>query len=220
MADHKTLAEALLALQADPPVLTKNRSGQVGNQKTRYADLVNVNTVVLSRLNGLGILWTCCPTMTADGSRFVLDYELRHVASGEAKSGQYPIKGTDNPQQQGSAITYARRYALLAITGIAAEDEDDDGQSANGRRTAQRSSRPAQDTGQATAQRAAGTGDITDPQSRKLHACLRDAGITERDQALAVIGEWVGRDIESTKDLSKREAAQVIDRLEKATGGQ
>jgi hypothetical protein len=38
----------------------------------------------------------------------------------------------------GSAITYARRYALLAVTGIAAEDEDDDGDAASGRQYAQR----------------------------------------------------------------------------------
>ncbi len=39
----------------------------------------------------------------------------------------FPIKG-ENPMQLGSGITYARRYALLAVTGVAPEDEDDDGQ--------------------------------------------------------------------------------------------
>ena len=34
------------------------------------------------------------------------------------------------PQTIGGAITYARRYALLAVTGVAPDDDDDDGQAA------------------------------------------------------------------------------------------
>lgn len=36
-----------------------------------------------------------------------------------------------DPQAQGSAITYARRYALVAVLGVVA-DEDDDGEAASG----------------------------------------------------------------------------------------
>lgn len=47
------------------------------------------------------------------------------------KSGQYleerfymPMKDASNPQAAGSAITYARRYSLMAVAGIAPEDDD------------------------------------------------------------------------------------------------
>ena len=63
MGDPKDIDEALLMLQADPPVLVKDKKGQVGNQKTKYADLVQVNAVVLSRLNALGVAWVCCPDL-------------------------------------------------------------------------------------------------------------------------------------------------------------
>lgn len=217
--EHKSLAEALLALQADPPLLTKNKDGQVGNQRTKYADLVQVNDQVLSRLNQLGLIWTCCPTVTDDGLRCVLDYQLLHVASGEKLGGRYPIKG-ENPQQQGSAITYARRYALLAVTGIAAEDEDDDG-AGGGRKatTVSRRDRTAKTDPDAVAVQRGGD-QLTDGQRRKLYACLRDAGAGEREPGLALTGRILGREVESTNDLTKREAAQVIDHLEKAGGGQ
>jgi hypothetical protein len=33
--DPKSLDEAILILQSDPPVIVKNKTGQAGNQKTR-----------------------------------------------------------------------------------------------------------------------------------------------------------------------------------------
>ena len=42
-----------------------------------------------------------------------------------------PVLGTPKSMQQlGSALTYARRYALLMLTGLAAADDDDDGNAA------------------------------------------------------------------------------------------
>ncbi|WP_229401941.1 ERF family protein [Micromonospora okii] len=238
MADPKTLDEALLAFQADPPTLVKDKSGQVGNQRTRYADLVQVNAVVLSALNKLGVVYKTRPIVRDVEPRFVLAYELRHVASGTAEAGEYPLKLSENPMQMGSAITYARRYVLLALTGVAAEDEDDDGQSASGRyaQRAEQRRRPPAAGGGATAQRAhrprqagpalpgeqptAGRagGGISEPQQRKLHASLRDAGKADRASALAYISDVVGHEITSTGDLTGAEASLVLDRLAQAAG--
>lgn len=126
----KDVDEALLFFQADLPVLKKDRKGQVGNQLTKYADLTQANEVVLTRLNALGCIWTCSPDLMplGDAARFVLRWELRHVPSGTFRQGTFPILG-DKPMQHGAAITYARRYALLAVTGVIPEDEDDDSQS-------------------------------------------------------------------------------------------
>jgi hypothetical protein len=244
MADaNESLDEALLALQADPPVLTKSKAGQVGNQKTKYADLVEVNKVVLARLNQLGVIWKCLPTMS--GERFVLRYTLTHVPSGEFQTGDYPLNLSE-PQKMGSAITYARRYALLAVTGIAAEDEDDDGDVASGRQYAQRATqqRAAQrqaDTG-ATAQRrqrpaAARTplpGEDVDPdgpvgqeQHRHMRALWADLGVggdDKRDFRLRKTAEWIGLEsLESSAHLTRAQADIVIGRLrerkERTPGG-
>lgn len=223
----KSLDEALLALQADPPVLTKNKDGQAGNQKTRYADLVQVNLIVLNRLNGYGVMYVCQPTLLDDG-KFVLTYELKHVASGTTRNGNYPLKLSENPQQMGSAISYARRYALLAVTGIAAEDEDDDGRGAGGQQTAQRANRQQQRAAQPaaaanTARRASNTppplpgednnGLITKPQQGKMQALFAEQGYVERADKLAFANQHITRTVTSAGELTVTEARQVIDAL-------
>jgi hypothetical protein len=55
---------------------------------------------------------------------------------------------------------------------------------------------------------------ITRPQLTKIAACMRDAQMTNRDDALAYVGQVIGREIESRNDLTKHEASQVIEKLE------
>ena len=63
----------------------------------------------------------------------VLTVTLHHE-SGESISSQLPVDITQKnrsgsrEQAQGSAMTYARRYLLLGIYGLANDDEDDDGE--------------------------------------------------------------------------------------------
>lgn len=54
---------------------------------------------------------------------------------------------------------------------------------------------------------------ITPAQQKALHAALRDAGAGDRGAGLALIGNIVRRDVESTKDLTKDEASTIIDTL-------
>lgn len=55
---------------------------------------------------------------------------------------------------------------------------------------------------------------ITKPQLDRLHAALREAGMTDRRKALAEISGWAGRAITSTKDLTANETHAVLDHLE------
>lgn len=58
---------------------------------------------------------------------------LIHSSGEQIDFPEIIIKAKDaNAQSVGSAITYARRYALTAILGICGKDEDDDGNMANG----------------------------------------------------------------------------------------
>jgi hypothetical protein len=120
-----SLAAALVALQAQLPDLDirKEDKAQVGTRETSYANLHTITSIIFPVLTALGLYWTCIPTM-ADG-QFVLRYILGHQPSGETITGDYPIPST-NPQTMGGAITYARRYALCAVLGIAPADDDDD----------------------------------------------------------------------------------------------
>ena len=107
--------------------------------KSSYADLASTWEACRKPLtdNGLAIIQI---TKMIEGKLY-LETILSHV-SGELISGIYPInpmrqekeKGwfvSEDPQSLGSALTYARRYALAAIVGVA--PEDDDGEGAMGR---------------------------------------------------------------------------------------
>lgn len=126
------LAKALAAFQAELPTVGKGNTARVEGKEGKagysykYADLADVTKVVLPQLAKHGLSFSSKPTI--DDGRFVLIYTLRHV-SGEEDGGVYPLPVNATPQATGSAISYARRYALQAMTGVAA-DEDDDGQAA------------------------------------------------------------------------------------------
>lgn len=117
---HATLAAALAAFQAELPKVVKNASNP--HFKNKFADLTELSNVVLPVLGKHGLAWSAMPNMV-EGRGMVLETTLLHE-SGEKMTGAYPLVGS-TPQQIGSAITYARRYALAAVTGVAADDDDD-----------------------------------------------------------------------------------------------
>ena len=125
MSVPETLAAALAQVQAQLPDVRRTEKAVVksdkGNYSYTYAGLDQVN-VVLPVLAAAGLSWLCKPTLNGDG-KFVLAYALLHV-SGQSEKGEYPLPTSGTPQQVGSAITYARRYALLSVTGLAPEDDD------------------------------------------------------------------------------------------------
>jgi len=127
----ENLATALAAFQANVPRIDKGKTAKVEAKEGKrsyeysYADLADVVQAVLPALGKVGLSYTARPTL--DDGRFVLAYALLHT-SGEKVEGVYPLPPATTPAQQlGSAITYARRYCLLSITGVAPDDEDDDG---------------------------------------------------------------------------------------------
>lgn len=65
-------------------------------------------------------------------------------------------------------------------------------------------------------QKATAEAPITAAQLKKLHVVLQKEGLTERDTALEWLSTQVGRDLTSSKDLTKAEASELIDFLEKA----
>ena len=136
-----TLAAALAILQTRLPHIGKDKSANIKpGFSYRYADLAVISKQLLPVMGELGLSFSCAPTI-ADEGRLVLDYVLRHT-SGESSGGLYPLPQTGTPQQIGSAITYARRYCLCAITGIAADEDDDDARDAEQAARAQRNAPP------------------------------------------------------------------------------
>lgn len=115
--------KALVAFQKELPTVSKGNTAKAGSFSYKYADLTDVTEKIMPVLSKHGLAFSAMPNII-DGA-FVLDYALLH-ASGEKVSGVYPLPSHGSPQEIGSAITYARRYALVAITGVAPGGDDDD----------------------------------------------------------------------------------------------
>jgi ERF superfamily len=118
---------ALAKLQSGLPKVVKDKTAKVpmksgGSYSYKYADLASVTEQILPRLAENGLAFIARPTLNEAG-KLVLAYSLVHE-SGEREDGEYPLTG-GSPQEIGGAITYARRYALCAATGIAADEDDD-----------------------------------------------------------------------------------------------
>ncbi len=97
--------------------------------KSKYADLASVWDACREPLSKNKLAIIQLPGKDADG--YFVDTVMTH-ASGEYVASRLVIKPVkDDPQGLGSAITYARRYGLQAIVGIA--PEEDDGEESMGR---------------------------------------------------------------------------------------
>jgi ribosomal protein L12E/L44/L45/RPP1/RPP2 len=98
--------------------------------KSRYADLSACIEAVVDALNnnGIGLIQRCYDA----GAGVMIETVFVHESGEVMECGilQVPASKQD-PQGYGSALTYARRYSLMAACGIA--PEDDDGNSASRR---------------------------------------------------------------------------------------
>ena len=114
------LHKALAAMRKDLPHVKKGKKGY----NYKYADLNSCHEAIDPVLEDHGFLWITVPRTTDDG-RVGVEYSLVHLASGESIKADLflPVSEAD-PQKAGSAITYARRYALAAV-GLFTEEDDD-----------------------------------------------------------------------------------------------
>jgi hypothetical protein len=104
--------------------------------KSRYADLASIWDACRDSLTKNGLAVVQLPGK--DEAGYYVETVLTH-ASGEFIADKLHIVPTkDDPQGLGSAITYARKYGLSAIAGVAPDDSDDDGEAAMGRTDSRR----------------------------------------------------------------------------------
>jgi len=90
--------------------------------KSNYADLASVFDAIREPFaeNGLSVSQT---TDVLENGKMVLKTLLLHV-SGEYLESKMLLPDEPNPQKLGSLLTYYRRYSLMGISGLPAEDDD------------------------------------------------------------------------------------------------
>jgi hypothetical protein len=97
------------------------------DQTFRYAALSSGLDIVRKALGGHEIATVQTTAIDKEAGLIRLTTTLAH-ASGEWLSSEWPvcaIAETAAPRRMGAALTYARRYALFTLVGIAGEDDLD-----------------------------------------------------------------------------------------------
>jgi hypothetical protein len=127
-ADISKLAEALSKFQGSVSGVIKDKIAKAGSYSYKYADLAGVWDVVRKPLSENGLSVT--QTYFEHENHILLITMLLHSSGQWIRSILRIMSNGLKIQQIGSEMTYNRRYALTAILGIAADD-DDDGATAN-----------------------------------------------------------------------------------------
>lgn len=122
----KEIAAAMVNAQKNfAPALKTNTNPHF---KSKYADLSACVEAVIDALNDAGIALIQRCHECDDG--VIVETVFLHSSGESIESGRLHVPAVkSDPQGYGSALTYARRYSLMAACGIA--PEDDDGNSAS-----------------------------------------------------------------------------------------
>ena len=117
-----TLAEALVAFHGEAPVIVKDSVNP--HFKSKFASLDAIMAAVRPVLTKHGLAISQHPTALESGMP-ALRTILLHT-SGDKYQDIMPLAvDKPGPQALGSALTYARRYAVLAVLGLVADEDDD-----------------------------------------------------------------------------------------------
>jgi len=124
--EHPNLAAALVAAQKEMPAVEKDATNP--HFKSSFTSLGKLIATVRPVLNRNGIAVTQMPSQD-DAGKPTLITRFVHTG-GESMEETMPlILAKNDAQALGSALTYAKRYALAAALAIA-DQEDDDGNAA------------------------------------------------------------------------------------------
>lgn len=128
---RKAFVEAMNALKRNPPVIAKNKHVKFGQTEYDHATLDHVCDVVTKSLSEHGISHRWRVEQDA-GIRVtcILTHEKGHSEETTLVGAPDNSGSKNGIQQIGSTVTYLQRYTLLAATGLAASNGDNDGMGA------------------------------------------------------------------------------------------
>jgi hypothetical protein len=123
---------AMAQFQKDCPAILKTRKADAGRYKFFYAPLSEIMEKISPVMGPLGL--SVSYRVKHDGQRIIAVCRISHDMGHHEESGEVPIAidsttpGPSTAQRTGIASSYAKRYALLAITGIAPLDDEENEQ--------------------------------------------------------------------------------------------
>lgn len=127
---RKQYVAALAAFKAQGLRVHKDRtvSQGAGRPTYKHATLSNIIETIAPALadHGLSATWSTSQEPHGITVTCILRHAAGHMESVSLTGQPDAGPGRNNIQAIGSTITYLQRYTLLAITGVAASDQDDD----------------------------------------------------------------------------------------------
>lgn len=121
MTDKTSLCGKIIAARkemASPKFDSVGHAGRGGERTYKYASLASILDVVVPQLMAQG----CMVTQYMDNGEIVTKV---FDSDDEIVMDRRKVKVTLNSQEDGSAETYAKRYALSSVFGLAAVEDDD-----------------------------------------------------------------------------------------------
>lgn len=183
MTEQATLWDSYMQVLNEVPNFITDETAQAGNRTYKYLNLATILKSIkpIFAKHGIGFY-----------QRTYENKETQHVivcttifnATEQCTICEYPVMLSGDPQQLGSAVTYARRYSLYAILGIF-PDKDDDGAYAH-----DAYNRPP---------------TINEQQAMYLVNIAKGAGLNLQ----AIVREVTGRNIQRLGQLTTEEAKNV-----------
>lgn len=118
---YNTIYEALYAFQSENISIPRNGSAQINGRQYSYAkldDVLNITRPFLQKHNLV---------LTQNVKRDVLETKVILIGVSENNEivSEVEMPKTVHPQELGIAITYIRRYSIVAILGLSLEDDVD-----------------------------------------------------------------------------------------------
>lgn len=170
--------------------------------KKKYADLAACVEAVMDSLNasGIALLQFCHES----DNGVIVETVFIHESGEQLSCGKLHVPAAKNdPQGYGSALTYARRYSLMAACGIA--PEDDDGNAAS-KKPAQSVPKDVWDTiSKAKQVELQGVADtirgLLDTDMMLAVGCLKD--ITDHDEKIALWSRFDSKERAAIKAFQK-----------------
>jgi hypothetical protein len=121
MSDNKIYIDLVNAQKQFAPAL---RDSTNPHFRSKYADLSSVVRAVIDALNDNGFFLSQL-NHPCDGDAVCIETVLYHTSGEKITGGLLSVPVAKNDAQgYGSALTYARRYSLMTLCGVAPEDDD------------------------------------------------------------------------------------------------
>lgn len=127
--ENSTLSKKFMQVLNEVPNFSTDETANAGSRTYKYLNLATLLKNIKPIFEKHGIAFSQKVTFdgAGDGRQILGTVETIIFDENEAQTVcSYPLFVTGDPQQVGSAITYARRYSLTTVLGIF-PDKDDDG---------------------------------------------------------------------------------------------